>query len=442
MIVAPGATDVTTYFKLVDPVSGVPKTGLTITDLDATYVRDGAAAVKADLTALAAVDSAHGDSKAIQIDATNAPGLYRVDWPDAAFATGVARVQLVVNGAAIDPAVIEVELVPWLTPITGATVRGVNASDAALAVASTALTNATWTDARAGYIDKASYLPAVTAGQAGGVFIAGTNAATTVTTALTAAITGNITGNLSGSVGSVTGAVGSVGAGGITAASFGAGAIDAAAIATGAIDADAIADGAIDAGAIATGAIDADAIADNAIDAGAIATNAIDADALAANAITEIQAGLATPTNITAGTITTVSGNVNGSVGSVTGAVGSVTGLTAANLDTTVSSRAATGEAAAAAATLNDLSSVEAQAAAAAAITAAGLSTFAPGTDEVESGITWDEWAKALGAVLAGMLSGGGTTTVTFEAIGNDGTDRVQATVDADGNRSAVTLTL
>lgn len=41
---------------------------------------------------------------------------------------------------------------------------------------------------------------------------------------------------------------------------------------------------------------------------------------------------LATPTNITAGTITTVSGNVNGSVASVTGAVGSVTGLTAADV--------------------------------------------------------------------------------------------------------------
>lgn len=111
MIVAPGSTDVTTYFKLVDPTAGTPETGLTITDLDATYIRDRAAAVKADLTALAAVDSAHGDNKAIQIDATNAPGLYRVDWPDAAFAAGVARVQLVVNGAAIDPAVIEVELI-------------------------------------------------------------------------------------------------------------------------------------------------------------------------------------------------------------------------------------------------------------------------------------------------------------------------------------------
>lgn len=50
-------------------------------------------------------------------------------------------------------------------------------------------------------------------------------------------IVGNMTGNLSGTVGSVTGAVGSVASGGITAASFGAGAIDAAAIAANAIGA-------------------------------------------------------------------------------------------------------------------------------------------------------------------------------------------------------------
>ncbi len=57
---------------------------------------------------------------------------------------------------------------------------------------------------------KTDFLPSVTAGAAGGVFIAGANAATSITTALTANITGNVTGNLSGSVGSVTGAVGSV----------------------------------------------------------------------------------------------------------------------------------------------------------------------------------------------------------------------------------------
>ena len=47
---------------------------------------------------------------------------------------------------------------------------------------------------------KTDYLPSATAGSAGGVFIAGSNAATTV----------NFTGSLSGSVGSVTGSVGSV----------------------------------------------------------------------------------------------------------------------------------------------------------------------------------------------------------------------------------------
>ncbi len=53
---------------------------------------------------------------------------------------------------------------------------------------------------------KTDFLPSFTAGDAGGVFIAGVNAATTVTTSFTTTFTGNVT----GSVASVTGAVGSV----------------------------------------------------------------------------------------------------------------------------------------------------------------------------------------------------------------------------------------
>ncbi len=108
---------------------------------------------------------------------------------------------------------------------------------------------------------KTDFLPSATAGAAGGVFIAGANAATSVTTALTANIIGNVTGNLSGSVGSVTGAVGSV---------------------TGAV------------GSVAAGGIAAASFAAGAINAAAIATDAIDADALAADAVTEIQSGLST----------------------------------------------------------------------------------------------------------------------------------------------------
>lgn len=51
---------------------------------------------------------------------------------------------------------------------------------------------------------KTDFLPSATAGAAGGLFIAGSNAATSITTALTANIVGNVTGNLSGSVGSAT----------------------------------------------------------------------------------------------------------------------------------------------------------------------------------------------------------------------------------------------
>lgn len=56
-------------------------------------------------------------------------------------------------------------------------------------------------------------LPDAVPGASGGVFIAGTNAATTVTTSLTTTFTGNLTGSVgsvTGAVGSVTGAVGSV----------------------------------------------------------------------------------------------------------------------------------------------------------------------------------------------------------------------------------------
>lgn len=61
---------------------------------------------------------------------------------------------------------------------------------------------------------KTDFLPSATAGATGGLFIAGTNAATTITTALTTTFTGNLT----GSVASVTGAVGSVT--GLTAANL------------------------------------------------------------------------------------------------------------------------------------------------------------------------------------------------------------------------------
>lgn len=215
---------------------------------------------------------------------------------------------------------------------------------------------------------KTDYLPSVTAGAAGGVFIAGSNAATSVTTALTA----NITGNLSGSVGSVA-------TGGITSGSFAAGAVNAAAIATDAIDADAIAAGAIDAGAFAAGAITATVIADNAIDLATFAADCKTGSALKANVET-----------VTAGAITAAA--------------------------------IATG-------------AIDADALAADAV------------DEIldeqigDSTVTMRQALKLLVATLGGKLSGAATTTITIRNYA-DTTDVVSATVDANGNRTATTLTL
>ena len=219
MIITKDSVDVTTYFKLIDPASGVPETGLTITDLDATYVRDGATAVKADLTALAAADSVHGANKGFEVDGTNCPGLYRIDWPDAAFATAVENVQLCVNGAAIDPAYIEVRLtdLDFDTIMRGTdsalTAAVVNVANGAIEADLTYIHGTALTETAgqlAGSFIKLYDVAAPTAtclslpdavpGAAGGGFIAGTNAATVVTTSLTTTFTGDLTGKVDGTV--------------------------------------------------------------------------------------------------------------------------------------------------------------------------------------------------------------------------------------------------
>ena len=42
-------------------------------------------------------------------------------------------------------------------------------------------------------------------------------------------------------------------------------------------------------------------------------------------------------------------------------------------------------------------------------------------------------------AALAGKSNGGGTATIKFRNIADDG-DRITATVDANGNRTAITI--
>jgi len=98
-----------------------------------------------------------------------------------------------------------------------------------------------------------------------------------------ASVTGNVGGNVVGSVASVTGAVGSV---------------------TGAV-------GSVTGNVGGNVAGSVGSVATNGITSTSIATDAINAASVKADAVTKIQNGLATPTNITAGTITTVTNLTN-----------------------------------------------------------------------------------------------------------------------------------
>jgi hypothetical protein len=56
-----------------------------------------------------------------------------------------------------------------------------------------------------------------------------------------------------------------------------------------------------------------------------------------------------------------------------------------------------------------------------------------------EGTLTMREMLRVMLAGLAGKSAGGGTATITFRDVG-DAKNRISATVDANGNRTAITL--
>lgn len=107
-----GTTSVTRYVMIVDSGDGSPELDVDVTTLDLQYTRTGAApAAKVDAASLGAIDAAWDDNEMFQVDKLASPGLYRVDWPNAAFASGVEGVILVVSGTGFAPAVEDITLV-------------------------------------------------------------------------------------------------------------------------------------------------------------------------------------------------------------------------------------------------------------------------------------------------------------------------------------------
>jgi hypothetical protein len=149
-----GQTDYTVLILIRDSTTGAPKTALTNasagidvgytrveTDNDVTWT-DGAVVA----LATPALTDVHLDWGFLQVDATKAPGLYRLDIADGVFATGAwsAVVSLVCTGC--DPVHVEFILVPE-APYTGVNVSitGAVATDVgnSATVFKTTLTSAT-----------------------------------------------------------------------------------------------------------------------------------------------------------------------------------------------------------------------------------------------------------------------------------------------------------
>jgi len=232
-------------------------------------------------------------------------------------------------------------------------------------------------------------------------------------TTWTVGITGNITGNLSGSVGSVSGAVGSV-----------------------------------------TGNVGGNVVGYVGSVSGAVGSVTGNVGGNVTGSVGSVVAGVSV-----SGTITTLDA-LNTSLSSTHGAgswatatgfstldasgVRSAVGLASANLDTQLDAlpTAAENSTAVWAAVTRSLTDK----------TGFSLATAPPTADEnaaalldlanaIESGLTVRQAMRLIVAADAGKVSGGGTTTVTIRDIA-DTKDRIVATVDSDGNRTAITRDL
>jgi len=279
--------DINIFIQDSSVATGAGLTGLAYNSgsLTAYYHRQGASSATAITLATKTVGT-WATGGFVAVDGTNMPGLYELGIPDAALASGATWVIIMLKGATnMAPVVLEIELLA--TDNQDAVRMGLTALPNASAAANGGLPTVDANNAVKLQSGTGANQISLSSGL---VTLAGvTHTGAVIPTVTTTTTATNVT----------------------TVNGLASGVITATSIAADAITAAKIADGAIDAATFAAGAINAAAIATDAITAAKIAADAIGASELAADAVAEIQSGLATPTNITAGTITTVTNLTN-----------------------------------------------------------------------------------------------------------------------------------
>ena len=133
----PGATSQIEYFFITTPTTGVPLTGLLFSSPGALahYVTPGAVETPIVLITQT-VAGAYDSGGFVEVDATNNPGLYRFDPPDAMYASGVSfrTLQLSFTGAIVRPLQIELAPVADVNRINGSAQAAINLAAGALGI--------------------------------------------------------------------------------------------------------------------------------------------------------------------------------------------------------------------------------------------------------------------------------------------------------------------
>jgi len=90
LMIANGSTDVTVYFSLRDRTTGEPDTGVVVANAGLYYVEQRNASGEVSVTPgeVGDPDSVHVDGGMIHVG----HGVWRTDWPDAAFDGGVGKI--------------------------------------------------------------------------------------------------------------------------------------------------------------------------------------------------------------------------------------------------------------------------------------------------------------------------------------------------------------
>ena len=89
-----GTTNISVPVTLRYTANNISLIGMDYANVEMHYLRQGSNTTIVTATELTNPDNVHQDGGFIEANVTSIPGLYRVDWPDTAFATGVDFVVL------------------------------------------------------------------------------------------------------------------------------------------------------------------------------------------------------------------------------------------------------------------------------------------------------------------------------------------------------------